>query len=159
MSDCILHFHRTVLRENIVKDLGIGCFMPANGETVTIQKRPMVELDISSVLVHRALRLSTPSPFAQPDLQRPFEHDMYARMVFPDKEAVQRGERVCCRVLYHREAMHVVQMYKLPLLLDPLRTCQQRTTMLAPLSSHASHCMDYRYECSTTHHTIVHAHR
>ena len=91
---------RDILKENIIKDFRIGCFNPANGETVTVQQRPIIEVDIPSTLVHRALRESMPTPFtshpngntsASSDGDhsratvdgRPFVKNVCARMVLP----------------------------------------------------------------------------
>ena len=43
------------LRQKVVQEFGIHCHMPANGEMVTIATSPVIPVDMSRVLLKRAL--------------------------------------------------------------------------------------------------------
>ncbi len=43
------------LRQKVTKEFGVSCFMPANGETVTINTPPSIPVDMSRLLFKRAL--------------------------------------------------------------------------------------------------------
>ena len=106
--------YREVLKECIVRDFGIGCFNPANGETLTAQKQPTVEIYISSVHVHQALRLSTPAPSNADTNQQPFEHEFYARLTLPDsKKAVVMIISLCmlCSLSGHCIVNAILRIY------------------------------------------------
>ncbi len=54
---CLVHGEAgkmSVLMDSVVKEFGVGCYMPANGATVVIDKVPVVEIDVSSALVKQA---------------------------------------------------------------------------------------------------------
>jgi len=59
-----------VLKARITRELGIPCYDPPNGATVSIPTRPFIPVDISRKLLKRGLNSSsqessTPSPFSQ----------------------------------------------------------------------------------------------
>ena len=43
------------LRQKVMQEFGIHCYMPANGEMVTIATNPVVPMDMSRLLLKRAL--------------------------------------------------------------------------------------------------------
>ena len=43
------------LKQKVMKEIGVNCFMPANGETVTIQTPPTIPVDMSRLLFKRTL--------------------------------------------------------------------------------------------------------
>ena len=44
------------LKQKVMQEFGINCFMPANGEMVTIQTPPIIPADISRLLLKRTLQ-------------------------------------------------------------------------------------------------------
>ena len=74
-------FTRSILRDQIVKEFHIGCFHPANGETVHLQGEPIVELHISSELVKRTLLQCTPTP---QNVSADFTHSFRAQVNVDD---------------------------------------------------------------------------
>ena len=43
------------LKQKIMQEFGINCFMPANGETVTVATPPFIPVDMSRLLFKRIL--------------------------------------------------------------------------------------------------------
>ena len=43
------------LRQKVMKEFGVNCFMPANGETVVIQTPPTIPVDMSRLLFKHTL--------------------------------------------------------------------------------------------------------
>ena len=43
------------LKQKVMQEFGVNCFMPANGETVTIPATPTISADMSRVLFKRSL--------------------------------------------------------------------------------------------------------
>ena len=44
------------LKQKVMQEFGINCFMPPNGEMVTIQTPPIIPADISRLLLKRTLQ-------------------------------------------------------------------------------------------------------
>ena len=44
------------LKQKVMQEFGINCFMPANGEMVNIQTPPIIPADISRLLLKRTLQ-------------------------------------------------------------------------------------------------------
>ena len=46
------------LRQKVMQEFGVNCFMPPNGETVTIKTTPTIPVDMSRLLFKRTLEQS-----------------------------------------------------------------------------------------------------
>lgn len=42
------------LRQKVMQEFGVHCYMPANGEMVTIATKPVIAVDVSRTLLKRA---------------------------------------------------------------------------------------------------------
>lgn len=94
------------LKEKIEQEFSIGCYMPANGETATVETNPSVPVDISLNLLKREMELGGPLP----DVKKPrtlhgtiIMKDNSMRLVSPDQALVDLGLgehqlRFTCRV-------------------------------------------------------------
>lgn len=49
---------RQILLDKIKSDLKLGCFSPANGATVAIETRPLMEIEVSASIIEETLRKS-----------------------------------------------------------------------------------------------------
>ena len=43
------------LKQKVMKEFGVNCYMPANGETVTIKTPPTIPADMSRLLFKKTL--------------------------------------------------------------------------------------------------------
>ena len=43
------------LKQKVMQEFGVNCFMPANGETVVISTTPVISADMSRALLKRSL--------------------------------------------------------------------------------------------------------
>lgn len=43
------------LKQKVMQEFGVNCFMPANGETVLVQTTPTISADMSCALLKRSL--------------------------------------------------------------------------------------------------------
>ena len=41
------------LRQKVMQDFGVHCYMPANGEMITIATKPVIPVDVSRTLLKR----------------------------------------------------------------------------------------------------------
>ena len=46
------------LRQKVMQEFGVNCFMPPNGETVTIKTTPTIPVDMSRMLFKRTIEQS-----------------------------------------------------------------------------------------------------